>query len=196
MLSRLSSCLLVRIFLVVTIDYIGDANSVIVIFFLQLLLSKLLNISCLFSSLWNPSAIPDPEVCNTKILLLVSSHQISNAIKSLSFALGGLSAFTITTLLYLLSLCCIKSLSSRASSNISWNWCAFFFALIWAKLKLIFLLALREITIWLGDRRLLGYIALYHIDIASSVLKIVHEFVNFLAIWGILDFHPIYLLII
>jgi hypothetical protein len=62
--------------LIVTIDYLRNTNSIVVVFFLQLLLSELLNNCSLFSSFRHTCAISNTKVCDTEVLLLVAGHQI------------------------------------------------------------------------------------------------------------------------
>ncbi len=71
---------MIVVFLLITIDYFRNANSIVIIFVLQLLFSELLYNSSLLSSFRHTSAVTDPKVCNAKILLLVSGHQICYAI--------------------------------------------------------------------------------------------------------------------
>ena len=80
-LTRWLICLLMVVFsLIVAVDYLRNTNSIVVLFFLQLLLSELLSNCCLFSGLRHTSAISDTEVSDTEVLMLVASHQICNTI--------------------------------------------------------------------------------------------------------------------
>jgi hypothetical protein len=80
MRKKLIILFLVGFCLIVTIDYLRNTNSIVVVFFLQLLLFELLNNCCLLSSFWHASAISNTEVCDTEVLLLVAGHQICNTI--------------------------------------------------------------------------------------------------------------------
>lgn len=79
-LTMLISLLMISFFLIVAIDYFWNTNSIVVVFFLQLLLSELLNNCSLFSSFRHTCTISNTEVCDTEVLLLVASHQICNTI--------------------------------------------------------------------------------------------------------------------
>ena len=80
-LTRWLICLLMVAFsLIVAVDYLRNTNSIVVLFFLQLLLSELLNNCCFFSGFRHASAISNTEVSDTEVLLLVASHQICDTI--------------------------------------------------------------------------------------------------------------------
>lgn len=79
-LSRFIILLMISFFLTVAIDYLRNTNSIVVVFFLQLLLSELLNNCSLFSSFRHTCAISNTKVCDTEVLLLVASHYICDTI--------------------------------------------------------------------------------------------------------------------
>jgi hypothetical protein len=70
------------------------------------------------------------------------------------------------------------------------------FILVRAKLKLIFLSALWEISVGFWNRRTLSDISLQHVDMTSSVLEKIDNLIDFFAVWRLLHLYPVDQLIV
>jgi hypothetical protein len=88
---------LLFIVLVVAINYLRDANSLLILH----LLSKQLNNCSLLSSFGHSSSVSDPKISDTKVLLLITSINVSNSVKCLGVPL--LSSSTLCCRLSLMS---------------------------------------------------------------------------------------------
>ena len=75
-------CICYRL-LVIAINYFRDTNFLVILH----LLSKMLNNCSLLSSLRDTSSVSYSKVCNTKVLLLVTSLNVLDAAESLSVPL-------------------------------------------------------------------------------------------------------------